>query len=543
MPQQVVRSRRRILCLFPRYTKSFGTFFHAQQFFPDTSALMPPQGILTIAAYLPAAWEVRLIDENVRIPSDEDYAWCDAVLASGMHVQREHLAEIAAKAHRFGKVAIIGGPSVSAAPEYYPTFDILHVGELGDATDELITHLDRSVDRPPSQLVFTTRDRLSIEDFPIPAYHLIDFSNYFVCNIQWSSGCPYTCEFCDIPELYGRNPRFKSPARLLRELDAILAQNPLGAVYFVDDNLIGNRKAAREMLGHLVEWQKKNGYRMRFGGECTLNVAQDKKILELMREAYFIEVFFGIESPDEETLQSIDKHQNFRMPMLEAVQIINSYGIELFAGIILGLDNDGPDTADKIIRFVEASGIPKLGINVIYALPKTPLWRRLEREGRLIPTAEVDESNVVFKLPAEQVMEQWRKVVMALYTPEALHRRFRHNVENTYPNRKPLPLTRFPMTRHVAYTVAFALGNIFWRLGVRGTYRGAFWKMARDLLTRGHIDHFIYIAGLGHHMIKFAEDVRDGAVRACFYTERVVEQPMPERIISRSRLARRAQQR
>jgi radical SAM superfamily enzyme YgiQ (UPF0313 family) len=541
-----MRNRRKVLCIFARYTKTFGTFFHAYQFFPDTVALMPPLGMLTIAAYLPEHWDIRFVDENVRLPTDEDYQWCDVVLASGMHVQRTHLENIAGCAHRFGKVAVLGGPSVSAAPEYYPMFDILHCGELGNATDELIAHLEITVERPDAQMVFTTKDRLSLEEFPIPAYHLIDISHYFAVSIQWSSGCPYSCEFCDIPELYGKNPRFKSSERLIRELDAILAMNPFTGVYFVDDNLIGNNKAAKNMLFHLAAWQKKNGYRLRFAAEATLNLAQHPQILELMREAYFVELFFGIESPDAETLQSIDKDQNVRMPILEAVKIINSYGIELFAGIILGLDNDGPDTADKIIKFVEAANIPKIACNVLYALPKTPLWRRLEAEGRLIPTAETLDSNVVFKLPTEEVMAQWRKVVTTLYSPRALHRRYRHNVVNTYSRRKKLPLGGFQVTPKLAWTGIYALSTIFVKLGLLGTYREAFWKMAIESILEGSLDHMVYVAVQGHHTIKFAEDVRDGVVKACFYTERVVELPLTERTLKHtlkaSKLARKAAQ-
>ena len=209
-------------------------------------------------------------------------------------------------------------------------------GELGDATDALIARLDESVARPEAQEVFTTTSAPRSTTSPSPRTRPSTCAQYFVANIQWSSGCPYRCEFCDIPELYGRNPRLKSPERIVAELDALVEAGAHGAIYFVDDNFIGNKKAAKELLPHLVEWQKRHNYPLRLSGECTLNVAQDKEVLGLMREAYFTDIFFGIESPDEETLDAIDKQQNLRMPILEAVQTINSYGIELHAGIILG---------------------------------------------------------------------------------------------------------------------------------------------------------------------------------------------------------------
>lgn len=520
MPVPQVKNRRRILCVFPQYSRSFGTFHHAYQFFPDTRAFMPPQGILTIAAYLPKSWEVRVVDESVRPVTDDDLRWCDAVLGSGMHVQRAHLDRIADRAHAFGKICALGGSSVSAAPEYHPKWDILHVGEMGDATDKVIAHLDRTLERPAKQIVYETSERLPIDDFPIPSYDLIDFKDYMLVNIQWSSGCPYTCEFCDIPELYGRNPRYKSPERLIRELEAIVAKKPLGAVYFVDDNLIGNKKAIKQLLPHIIEWQKKNGYPLRFGAESTLNIATDKKLLELFREAYITDVFFGIESPDETTLESIDKEHNMRMPLLEAVKTINSYGIELHAGIILGLDNDKEDSAEKILKFIEDANIPLLAINVIYALPRTPLWRRLDKEGRLIPTLHVTESNVRFKLPAEVVMEQWRKVVVEAYKPDALYKRYRYNIINTYPNRKRVPLSDVQKSWPAVRMGLFALSTILVKVGMRSHYRAEFWQMARELAAEGRIDHLIYIGALAHHLIQFGEDVASGLARACFYTER-----------------------
>ncbi|MBL8951880.1 MAG: B12-binding domain-containing radical SAM protein [Myxococcaceae bacterium] len=522
-------NHRRILCVFPRYSQVFGTFHHAYQFFPDTKAFMPPQGLLTIAAYLPASWEVKFVDENVREPTDEEFRWADAIFVSSMHVQKRRVGQIAARAHEFGKVCALGGPSVSAAPEYYPMYDYLHCGELGDATDALVRQLDETVARPEKQVTFKTDKRVELDDFPIPAYEKIKVSQYFAANIQWSSGCPYRCEFCDIPELYGRNPRLKSPERMIRELDALMANGARGAIYFVDDNFIGNKKAAKELLPHLIEWQKRHNYAIRLAAELTLNVAQDTEVLELMREAYFTDVFFGIESPDEETLDSIDKQQNLRMPILEAIRIINAHGIELHAGIILGLDADGVDAADKIIRFIDKAQIPLLAVNVLYALPKTPLYRRLQKEGRLIETADVDESNVVFKLPENVVVEQWKKVVKHVFDPENLHARYRHNIVNTYPNRKKVPLLGVVNKRNL-HIAAHAISSVFVNLGLKANYKPAFWKMAIELMREGRIDHLIYIATMGHHLITWGQEVADGRARAANYTERPIEEELERRL-------------
>src|SRR5919108_6057569 len=199
-----VKNVRRVLCVFPAYTPSFGTFSHAYKLMPGVRAFMPPQGLLLIAAYMPAEWPVRFVDENIRPASADDFAWADMVLVSGMHIQAPQIRDIARRARAAGKVVALGGPSVSASPEMYPEIDYLHIGELGDATDALISRLDASVARPAAQLRLETKDRLPLHDFPIPAYDLIPLKNYLMLTLQFSSGCPYICEFCDIPNLYGR---------------------------------------------------------------------------------------------------------------------------------------------------------------------------------------------------------------------------------------------------------------------------------------------------------------------------------------------------
>ncbi len=320
-----------------------------------------------------------------------------------MHIQRQQMNDICRRAHAFDLAVAIGGPSVSACPDYYPSFDYLHVGELGDATDELIARLARDPSRPGQQVVLKTGDRLPMTDFPIPAYELAEVRKYFLGSIQYSSGCPYQCEFCDIPGLYGRNPRLKSPEQIIAELDKLRECGVTGSVYFVDDNFIGNRKAALDLLPHLVEWQKRTGYVMRLACEATLNIAKRPEILEKMREAFFVTIFCGIETPDPDALKAMHKDHNMMVPILEGIRTINSYGMEVVSGIIMGLDTDKPETGEALLRFVEESQIPLLTINLLQALPMTPLWDRLEREGRLVNDDEGRDSNVEFLLPYDQV--------------------------------------------------------------------------------------------------------------------------------------------
>lgn len=509
------RSRRKVLCIFPRYTHSFGTFDHA---FPlmRVRAFMPPQGILAVTAYLPREWEARFIDENVRPASDDDFRWADAVFLSGMHVQREHILALNERAHSFGKVTVLGGPSVSGCSEWYPGIDLLHLGELGDATDAIIERLDRSVERPESQETFATVERVPLSEFPVPAYRLLDLRDYFLASVQFSSGCPYLCEFCDIPALYGRNPRLKSPRQVTAELDAMLERGNPGSVYFVDDNFIGNQKAALALLEELARWQEERGYPIQFACEATLNLARAREALSLMREANFTTVFCGIESPDEEALEFMQKKQNLRQPILEAIRVINSYGIEIVSGIILGLDTDTPRTGEQVSRFIEASGIPMLTINILHALPRTPLWDRLLAQGRLVDGAG-RESNVEFLLPHQTVVEMWRQCIARAYSPEALYARYAIQSRETYPRRKALPPSRARLNWKNLRRGLGILCRLLWRVGARSDYRGLFWRMALPALLRGKIEEVIHIGVVGHHLILFARECARGEGEKCFY--------------------------
>ena len=507
---------RRILCVFPEYAKSFGTFQHSYPLFGGrVTAFMPPQGLLVIAAYLPATWEVRFVDENSRRATTAEFAWADAVLTSGMHIQRPHIHDIVRRAHAQGRPVVVGGASVSGCPEYYPDADLLHVGELGDATDRVIEYLDRHEGRPLSQLRFETDRRLDLADFPRPAYELVPLRQYFIANIQFSSGCPYACEFCDIPALYGRNPRLKSAAQILDELDVIAATGAT-SVYFVDDNFIGNQKAAQDLLPHLIAWQQRHRYPLRFACEATLNIAKNEKILALMREAGFITVFCGIETPEPRALRAIVKDQNLRLPIVEAVERINAYGMEVVSGIILGLDTDDEGTDARIIEFIRASAIPVLTINVLYALPKTPLWQRLEKAGRLVADAG-RESNVEFLLPYETVLAMWRRCIATAYEPAAVYERYAAQQRRTFPNRFDYPRNeRRESWENVRMGIGI-LARIIWTIGIRGRYRRTFWRMARPALKTGKIEQLIHIAMVSHHLIEFTRDCLQGTGESSFY--------------------------
>jgi radical SAM superfamily enzyme YgiQ (UPF0313 family) len=510
-----VRTERRVLCVFPAYTPSFGTFHHAYRLMRGVRAFMPPQGLLLIAAYMPEDWPVRFVDENIRPASAADLDWADVVLVSGMHVQSAQIRDIHARAKAAGKVVVLGGPSVSAAPEMYPEIDYLHLGELGDATDQLIAHLDDSVAPPPAQMRFETKERLPLCDFPIPAYDLVPLRRYLLCTLQFSSGCPYRCEFCDIPGLYGRQPRLKTPEQLTAELDAMRKQPHPPSVYIVDDNFIGNRKATREMLPHLIEWQKQHGYPMQFVCEATLNIAKQTEILELMQEAQFTGLFVGIETPEADALKAMRKDQNNSLPMLDAIKTLNRYGLEVTSGIILGLDTDSADTEGRLKDFIELSQIPMLTINLLQALPKTPLWDRLKLDGRLIDDKTL-ESNVRFLRPYDEVLATWRRAIAHANDPARLFARFHHQVEATYVNRL-VPPARGKLNWANLRNGLVLTFNIALHVGVLSDYRRPFWRAFLHALRRGQIDGALGMGFIGHHLIRFTREALRGEQNASFY--------------------------
>lgn len=514
------KNRRRVLLIFPRYAHSFGTFNHA---FPlvGVKAFMPPQGLLLMASLLPKNWECRFVDENIAPASAEDLSWADAVFISGMHIQQAAIQDIARRAHKAGKITALGGPSVSAAPEYYPEVNLLHCGEVGDGTLQLFQHLDQSIEPPGRQIIFRTSQRLDLSEFPIPAYHLLNLKQYLTGSVQFSSGCPFTCEFCDIPGLYGRNPRLKTPQQIVSELDLLL-DGGADSVYFVDDNFIANPKATLELLPHIVQWQERRGYKMRLSCEATLNISRHEQILELMRKSFFRTVFCGIETPEPAALRAMKKTQNLRGPILDSVAALNRHGLEVASGIIMGLDTDTPETAQAIIEFAHESQIPIMTVNLLYALPKTALHDRLAKADRLV-SVEGRDSNIAFLEPYEVVVGRWRKVVANIYSPKNLFARFAAQAKRTYPNRfKPDEPWRQLSWLRVGVALRMFM-RIFWHVGIRSHYRSEFWKFFKARLREGDIESILHIGIVAHHLITYAKACTQGKMQSSNYSSRAVE--------------------
>jgi radical SAM superfamily enzyme YgiQ (UPF0313 family) len=290
-------------------------------------------------------------------------------------------------------------------------------------------------------------------------------------------------------------------------------------VYFVDENFIGNRKAAREMLPHLITWQRERGYPLQFACEATLNLAKQTEILSLMREAHFVTVFVGIETPEVDALKHMRKEQNVALPMMEAIRTLNSYGLEVTSGIILGLDTDTAETEGRLKAFIDHAQVPVLTINLLQALPRTPLWDRLTREGRLIADDSGLESNVRFLRPYDDVVATWRRCIAYAYDPERLFARFLHQIEATYPNRMIGPV-RGKVTVNNLLGALVLTFNIALRVGLLSHYRRPFWRAAWRALKRGQIDAALGMGFVAHHLIQFTREALRGDHNASFYSTR-----------------------
>jgi len=517
--------RRRILLVYPRFARNnLLNYEYSTSFYPGKHAVMPPLGLLLLGAMLRPDHDVRMVDENVRPIAPDEMHWADVVAVSAMHPQRGRVNEIVDEANRLGKITILGGPSVSICPEYYPAPDILHVGEIGDATQCLLERLRSDAGKPAAQIVFKTNRPTPLDDLPLPARDLVPVNSYIVQTVQFSVGCPFTCEFCDIPIIYGRVARLKSGRRVTEEFEQLYRMGFVGTILFVDDNLIANRGALKAMLPEVIRWQKAHGFPYPLTGEASVNLSRDKEVLSLLREARFTHMFVGIESPDPATVRSISKRQNAMEPMIDSLRTLESYGLEPVLGMILGFDTDTERTGETIARFVDESHAPTVYFNLLSALPWTPLWNRMEKEQRLIADTGGDQAqsesllscmttNISFKLPNAVVAEMLRQTVRTVYSPREVYRRFLWIIEHVHARQtKGRPIAETAVQQwFLAKFALIALIRVFYRAGVKAPFRNEFWSFTRELVRlkrRGIVDsvvqELLLVAPNAYHLITWA---------------------------------------
>lgn len=396
----------------------------------------PPLGLLTVAAMLPPAWSCRLVDRNVGTLRDADLAWADMIMTGGMMAQRADCIEVIRKAKAFGRPVVVGGPDVTSSPEAYAEADFIVTGEAENVIEELVAAWQAG---NRAGTFHAEKFKIDVTKTPIPRFDLLRRKDYTVISVQFSRGCPFKCEFCDIIELYGRVPRTKTNSQMLGELEAIHSTGYRGHIDFVDDNFIGNKKAVKLFLRDLIVWQKAKRYPFSFLTEASINLADDDELLALMREANFFFVFVGIESPDADTLVAMQKKQNTRRVLEESIRKIYRAGIFVAAGFIVGFDSEKGSISGAMVDCIEGAALPVCSVGLLFAYPNTQLTRRLTSEGRLFPSDSTMQFlvleqnklqsslglNFETKRPRVEVLADYKSVLERIYHPRAYFGRLR----------------------------------------------------------------------------------------------------------------------
>ncbi len=421
---------RNVLMIYPRFSND--SFWNYRKSCEVVGARYPtiPLGLITVAAMLPPEWNVRLVNCNTEELLDDDLEWADLVMTGGMLFQQASTLDVIELCRSRGKPVAVGGPDVSSSPHIYERANFRVVGEAEGIIDKFIATVENGGNEG---LFEAPKYQIDVTKTPKPRFDLLKFEHYMHVGVQYSRGCPFTCEFCDIIELYGRVPRTKTTEQMLAELESLYQLGYRGHVDFVDDNLIGNKKAVKAFLPHLAKWLEERDYPFEFSTEASLNLADDPELLDLLKKANFFLIFVGIESPDTETLIAMRKKQNTRRSIPESVHKIYEAGIFVTAGFIVGFDSEKGSVAGPMIELIEESAIPMSVIGLLFALPNTQLTRRLAREGRLhensdvLPKGAGDQVagglNFETKRPRVDVLRDFRKVLATVYSPEAYCRR------------------------------------------------------------------------------------------------------------------------
>jgi radical SAM superfamily enzyme YgiQ (UPF0313 family) len=484
------------LLVYPVFPDTYWSFRHALEF-EGRRAAFPPLGLMTVSSMLPVDWERKLVDLNVEELSDADIEWADIVMVSAMIVQRESLEQVVARSRNLGKKVVVGGPYVSTSSERLPDADHIFVGEAETTLPEFLHDLELGV----PQKIYKADERPSLLNTPVPDFGLVDMRKYSAMNIQYSRGCPFQCEFCDIIEIYGRVPRTKSNGQMLAELDALKASGWRGLVFIVDDNFIGNKKNVRLFMPDLIEWSRENENPFSYITEASVNLAEDDSLLQMMEDAGFRRVFLGIETPVEESLKEAQKGQNTRRDLLDSVKKIQSYGMEVMAGFIVGFDNDPEDIFERQMKFIGESGIPLAMVGLLNALPDTQLWRRLEKENRLTGMSDGNNTdchlNFIPKMNRDVLVEGYKTILRNIYSPAEYYHRALECLSRFHQNRIE------PRTGSIVEDIQ-SLSKLILTLGVKDSARWQFWKYFFNLVRyyRKDFAHGLTLAAMGYHFRK-----------------------------------------
>ena len=504
----------KILLVYPRFPQSFWSFDKTLELV-GLKAQLPPLGLVTVAAILPQTWDYKLVDRNVRQVRPDEWEWADIVIVSAMIVHREDFLDAVQTAKRYGKLVAVGGPYPTSLPHESEAagadFLVLDEGEI------TLPMFVEAVERGDRSGTFRSGgEKPDVSTTPVPRYDLLEMDAYAEMSIQFSRGCPFQCEFCDIIVLYGRKPRTKDPEQLLAELQCLYDLGWRRSIFMVDDNFIGNKRNVKLLLKAMQPWMEEHDYPFSFATEASVDLAQDPELMQMMVDCNFGTVFLGIETPDDDSLNMTKKFQNMRDPLSDSVISIAKAGLRVMGGLIVGFDGEKAGAGQRIYEFVEQTAIPTAVVSMLQALPDTALWHRIEKEGRLLgKSADINQTtlmNFVPTRPIEEITEEYIQVFWELYDPLiVLNRTFRHFLmlgeaqKRNYGNR-----TKSAGAPEINWITIRAFFIILWRQGVVRKTRLRFWINLAIVLWRypAVAANYVSVCAQAEHFIDFRQLVR-----------------------------------
>ena len=502
-------SNVKVLMVWPSFPPSFWGFEGVLQMIPER-AMTPPLGLITVAALCPATWEIRLIDHAFQELRDEDLKWADLVMVSAMHAQRADALTVLSRARKMGRRTFVGGPWASTDPDaVLRVADHVMVGEAEEAFPGIAAALEDGT----AHALYRIVDKPDMTRSPVPRFDLLQRDKYTSMPIQFSRGCPFQCEFCDIITIYGRRPRAKTPTQVIRELDVLLKLGWRNEVFIVDDNFIGNLRQALQLSRELVEWQKQHQQPFSFYTEASLNLAAQPELMDAMVEANFMYVFIGIETPSAEALKETHKYQNLRSTNnVEQVRIIQDKGLWVLAGFIVGFDSDDETIFARQLEFIDLTAIPWAMAGILMAPPTTALFDRMKREGRLIEDSQSITQfglpNFRTVLPLPILLRGLCTLLEGLYRPDAFFERSYNSLKVWNP--KP---TQKPPNLGMIYNLRVLFASM-WRQGMCSSYRSSYWKFLFRMVSsywRSTAKIWLGFTMLlsAHHFVLYSKEVID----------------------------------
>jgi len=456
-----------VLLLYPKYPDTFWSFKHVLNFVRSKAAY-PPLGLLTIAPMLPEKWNKKLIDMNVTELKDKDILDADIVFISAMIVQKESTLAVIERCKQLNRKVVAGGPLFMSYRDKFEHVDHLILGEAEVTLPLFLKDLEEG----NAKRLYDSKERPDISKTPLPMWSLIRQKDYAMLSVQYSRGCPFDCEFCDIVVMNGRTPRAKTNEQMISEFQSLYDAGWRGHVFIVDDNFIGNKSNVMKMLTELIEWQKKNRYPFSFVTQVSIDLAENPDLMKTMREANFYQVFVGIETPNADSLQECGKKQNARADLTQAIKTINNNGMQVTGGFIVGFDSDTKEIFDTQINFIQKSGVVVAMVGMLGAVPGTRLWERLKKDNRILNDSSGDnldgESNIVPLLGMDELKAGYRRILSEIYSKKNYYKR----ISTSMKNYKPTVIPRFK------FTDIHAIAKAFWKIGIfsKGE-RVLFWKM------------------------------------------------------------------